>query len=95
MLGRDVADQLLHEHGLADARAAEQADLSAQRERAEQVDDLQARLELLDRGRLLFEARRLAVDGQALLDLDLAALVDRLADHVHDAAERARAHGHA
>src|SRR6185503_18890587 len=39
---RDVVDQLLDQHGLADARAAEQADLAALRVRAKQVDDLDA-----------------------------------------------------
>src|SRR6185436_15770404 len=42
--GRDP-DQLLDEHGLADAGAAEQADLAALRERTEEVDDLEAGLE--------------------------------------------------
>src|SRR5262249_20725817 len=50
---RDVANQLLHEHGLADARAAEQTDLPAERERAQEIDDLESGLELLDRSRLL------------------------------------------
>ena len=38
----DVVDQLLDEHGLADARAAEQADLAALGVGREQVDDLDA-----------------------------------------------------
>jgi peptide chain release factor 1 len=38
----DVVDQLLHGHGLADAGAAEQADLAALGVGAEQVDDLDA-----------------------------------------------------
>src|SRR5258705_473897 len=42
-----AADQLLKEHGLADAGASEQADLATAGERAEQVDDLDARLEHL------------------------------------------------
>src|SRR5205807_4566098 len=47
-----VVDQLLNDDGLADARAAEQADLSAFHERREQIDDLDAGLENL---RLRFE----------------------------------------
>ena len=39
----DAGDHLLDEHRLADARAAEQADLAALDVRGEQVDDLQAR----------------------------------------------------
>jgi peptide chain release factor 1 len=38
----DVVDQFHHVHGLADAGAAEQADLAALGERADQVDDLDA-----------------------------------------------------
>ena len=38
----DVVDQLLNEHRLADARAAEQADLAALGVGGEQVDDLDA-----------------------------------------------------
>src|SRR5207253_3076961 len=36
----DIVDQLLNEHGLADAGAAEQTDLAAAGIRREQVDDL-------------------------------------------------------
>jgi hypothetical protein len=50
VLLRDVVDQLEHVHGLADAGAAEQADLAALGERADQVDDLDAGLEQFGRG---------------------------------------------
>ena len=53
----DVADQLLDDDGLADAGPAEDADLAALLERADQVDDLEAGLEDLDLGRLLVERR--------------------------------------
>src|ERR1700756_3924631 len=36
----DVVDQLLDQHGLADAGAAEQADLAALRIRGKKIDDL-------------------------------------------------------
>ena len=58
----DVVDQLLHGHGLADAGAAEQADLAALGVGAEQVDDLDAGDQDFRRGRLLGEGRGLAVD---------------------------------
>ena len=90
----DVVDQLLDEHGLADARAAEQADLAALGVGREQVDDLDAGHEDLRLGRLLDIGRRRLVDGARLLDADRAGLVHRLADHVHDAAERAGADRH-
>ena len=40
---RDVVDEFHDQHGLADAGAAEQADLAALRVRRQQVDDLDAR----------------------------------------------------
>ena len=94
VLGGDVVDELEHVHGLADAGAAEQADLAALGERADEVDHLDAGLEQLDRGRELVELGRGLVDRAALVGLDRAALVDRAAEHVHDAPERALAHRH-
>ena len=91
----DVVDQLLDQHGLADAGAAEQADLAALRIRREQVDDLDAGDEDRVLGRLVDEERRLGVDRGGVGVADRAALVDRLADDVHDPAERHRADRHA
>ncbi len=88
----DIVDQLLDEHGLADARAPEEARLAAPGVRLEQVHDLDARLEHLDLGRLLLEARRRPVDGIELVRLDRAHLVDRLTGDVDDAAEGFLAH---
>jgi hypothetical protein len=60
----------------------------------DQVDHLDARLEqLFGRGEL-FVGRGLAVDRGALLLADRAALVDGIAEHVHDAPERLTADGH-
>ena len=64
VLHGDVVDQLHDDDGLADAGAAEQPDLAALQVRLEQVDDLDAGLEHLQFGRLLFERRR-ARDGSA------------------------------
>ena len=58
VLRGDVVDELEHGHGLADAGAAEEADLAALGERADQVDHLDAGLEQLDRGRELVELGR-------------------------------------
>ena len=49
----DVVDELHDEHRLADAGAAEEADLAALAVGGEQVDDLDAGLEDLDLRRLL------------------------------------------
>ena len=91
----DVVDQLLDEHGLADAGAAEQADLAALGVRREQVDDLDAGDEDRGFGRLVDERRGLGVDRRRHVAADRALLVDRLADDVHDAAERLGADGDA
>ena len=45
-------------------------------------------------GRLLVECRSMTVNGIALFVFDRAELVDRFADHVHHAAQRAASHGH-
>src|SRR5829696_1818499 len=87
----DVADQLLDEHGLAHARAAEQADLPALGVRGEQVDDLDAGLEHLGRRGQILDVGGGAVDRPALLELDVAHVVDRIAEQVEEAPEDALA----
>ena len=76
----DVVDQLLDQHGLADAGAAEEADLAALGVGGEQVDDLDAGDEHLGFGGLLGEGRGGRVDRAVLGGLDRALLVDRVAD---------------
>ena len=90
----DVVDELEDDDGLADAGAAEQADLAAAAVGGQQVDDLDAGLEHLDLDRLVDELGRGAVDGHELVGVDRAALVDRLADDVEDAAQHLLAHRH-
>ena len=87
VLLRQVVDELHDEDGLADAGAAEQADLAAAAVGGEQVDDLDAGLERFDLDRLVDELGRTAVDRQVLLGVDRAALVDGITDDVEDAAE--------
>ncbi len=95
VLERDVVDQLHDDDGLADAGAAEQADLAALQVRFEQVDDLDAGLEHLQVGRLLLERRRGAMNRPALLRLHRPIReVHRLAEHVQHAAERLRPDRH-
>src|SRR3546814_6152729 len=86
----DVVDQLLDEHGLADARAAEQADLAALCVRRDQVDDLDAGDEDAAFGRLIDEFGGLGMDRRGGGGIHRTALVERLADDVEDAAERDR-----
>ena len=62
LLGQ-VVDELLDDDGLADAGAAEQADLAAAQVGLDEVDDLDAGLEHLERRGLLLEGGGGAVDG--------------------------------
>ena len=94
VLVSDVADKLHDKDRLADACAAEQADLTALGVRRKQVDDLNTGLEHLRCGADVGEGRRIAVDRQSLFRLDLALAVYRLADDVEHAAQRGLADGH-
>ena len=58
----DVVDQFHDDDGLADARAAERADLAALQEGTNQVDDLDAGLENLRRSGLIHQRRSRAMD---------------------------------
>ena len=94
MLRGDVADQLLDDDRLAGAGPAEDADLAAPPERGDQVDDLDAGLEDLRLRLHLVERGRVAVDRQALVGLDGALAVDRMAEHVEHPTERGLADRH-
>ncbi|SIK37742.1 cellobiose phosphorylase [Mycobacteroides abscessus subsp. abscessus] len=84
----DVVDQLKHVHGLAHAGAAEQANLAALGERADQVDHLDAGFKQLHRRRQFVECRGLLVNGATLVGRDRTGFVDRTSENVHDAAQR-------
>ena len=88
MLLCDVADEFLDHHGLPHARASEQADLPSLEDGADEVDDLDARLQYLRFRGLLREGRRGAVDGVVRLCLHLREAVDGLAEDVEHAAQR-------
>ena len=89
MLAREVVDQLLDQHRLAHAGAAEQPDLAALDVGSDQVDALEAGLEDLDLRREVPEGRRVAVDRPALgIVGECRAAVDRLPDHVPETPER-------
>ena len=62
----DVVDELLDEDGLANSGTAEESDLSATGVGGKEVDDLDAGLEDLGRGRLVDEGRGVGVDRQTL-----------------------------
>ncbi len=68
----DVVDQLHDDHGLADARPAEQPDLAALGIGRQQVDDLDAGGQDLGLGRLVDQQRRRLVDRHPDLGVDRA-----------------------
>ncbi len=90
----DVVDQLHDQNGLADAGAAEQADLAALGIGREQIDYLDAGDEDLRLGGLVGVGRRFLMDRALGRGVDGTRFVDRLADHVDDAAEQFRANRH-
>ena len=94
MLHGHVVDELLDQHGLAHAGAAEQADLAPLGIGLQQVDDLDARLQNLHSGALLLKGGGGAIDAAAGHVVGHGgAAVDRLAQHVEHTAQGGRAHG--
>ena len=89
----DVVDELHDEHSLADTGTAEEADLATLGIGSEEVDNLDARHKDLSLSRLLDELGGVGVDRHRLLGRDGAALVDGLADNVHDATKALGAGG--
>jgi peptide chain release factor 1 len=96
VLGGDTVDHLEDDDRLADARAAEHADLAAADVGLEQVDDLDAGLEHLPARLELAERGRLPVDVPVILDPGelVGGHVERLAQHVEDVPEHAVADRH-
>ena len=94
VLRGDVVDELLDDDGLADSRPAEEAGLPALHVGAEQVDDLDPRLEDLRLGLQLREGNARAVDRHALLRLRRSLAVNGLAQQVEHPAQDLGAHGH-
>ena len=82
-------NELLNEHSLADTCTTEETNLATTSVGSQQVDDLDTGDQHLSAGGLLDELWRVGMDGQLLLVLDGSALVDGVARHVHDTAERA------
>ena len=93
MLGGNVVDQLHDDDGLAHTGAAEQADLTATQIRLQQIDDLDAGLEHLQAGILLLKGGSMTMNWVRRCKLNRALLVDRIADDVHDTAQRPAANG--
>ena len=69
---------------LPDTGTTEKTNLSASSVRREKVDDLDTSLKNFRCGGLVDERGRIGVDRGKLHTFDLASLVDRLTDDVHD-----------
>ena len=89
----DVPDQLKHGHGLTHPGTAEEANLTALREGANEVDNLDARLEDFHGPGLIFVGGGSPVDRHAVRRVHRTLLVDGFAEHVHDPAEGLLTHG--
>ena len=94
MLHRDVVDEFLNGNGLADARAAEEADFSALRAAPPPPPDLNPGAQLLRLRRLLGKSRRLTMDRPAQLRANRAFFIDRRADDVENTAQHFRSDRH-
>ena len=90
----DVVDQFHDQHSLADAGTAEQTDLAALGVGREQVHHLDAGDENLRFGRLIGVGRCVLMDCALTLTFDRTGFIDRIADHVDDAAEQSRSDRH-
>ena len=90
----DVVDHFHHDDGLAHAGAAEHAHLAAPGEGHQQVDNLDAGFQHLNRGVLIHEGRRRAVNGIHVFGIHRAHAVHRAAHDVEHPAQGLGAHRH-
>jgi len=88
----DIVDKLRDQHGLPHACAAEQASLAATLQGSQEVDRLDAGDEDLGRGALLGQRYRRGVQGAPLAAPEVFPPVNRVAEHVDDAAQQPLAH---
>ena len=84
VLLRNVIDEFHDGHGLAHTRATEQADFAAFGDRHNEVDDLNAGFEDVDRRRLVGITRRLAVNRQGSVGTHGSGFVHGIPQNVHD-----------
>ena len=94
MVLRDVVDELHDDHGLAHPGTPEGAHLTALGKGADQVDDLDAGLEDLGRGRLVDKGRGGSVNRIALLVGHRTKPVHCVARHIEDTTQDPAAHRH-
>ena len=90
---RDVVNELLDQHSLADTSTAEETNLSTTCVGGKKIDDLNTRLKDLSSRGLLHERVRVGMNGGQLDTLDRTPLVNGLANDVHNTAEGSSANG--
>ena len=83
----DVVDELHHVDGLAHTGTAEEADLAALGERADKVNNLNAGFEKFNGRGEFVELRGRTMNRANFFSADVAAVVDRATEHVHNAAQ--------
>jgi hypothetical protein len=88
VLHRDVVNQLHNQNGLADAGATKQTDFAALEIWLNQINDLDSGLEHLQRGRLIFQFWRRAMNRIGLVAVNRTKLIHGLTQNVHHAAQR-------
>ncbi len=84
----NVVDQFHDENGLANARTAEQTNLTTLCVRSEKVNNLDARYEDFSFGRLFDVLRSFLVNRATCSGLDRTCFVNWLTNNVHDTAKR-------
>ena len=90
----NIVDQLHNKHGFADACAAKQTDFAALGVRANKVDDLDAGFKHLGRcGKICIIGSR-TMDVPSFAAFRIGLIIDCVAQHIKDPAERAFADGH-
>ena len=94
MLCGDGTDELLHHHSLPHAGAAEEANLAALQNRADQVDDFDTRLQNFRLGGLFRKPGCIAMEGILLLGFDWRHAVNGVSQNIGHASKRFRSHRH-
>lgn len=96
-LGSQIAvktyDQLLDEHGLSDAGATEQANLTATSVGRKKIHDFDTSDEHFGRGGLVDEFWSIRMDWKSLGTFDRTSLIDRVACDIHDTTKSTRTNG--
>ena len=87
MLGGNIVNEFHHVYRFTDTGAAEQSDLAAFGKGADQVDYLDTGFKQFRRRAQVRKLGRLPVDTPLFIGIDCAALIDWLAQYVHDASQ--------